>query len=176
MKLSCKLSLLNCHATLVLLWPGRESWWNRHVNSRLSTLMHALYLPRVQCGVKFVAWDYPIITGRDETLDNTTSLLSSWETFDIEKLQITFHLHFSSMHCDPEQGLIYFILFKASHLVKAYEKAKEIMVRLDLRMYMHGAINLYGYKYIAWLTYLFLGRLSLWQCTVWSGPDRVCDQ
>lgn len=34
-----------------------------------------------------------------------------------------------SMFCDPEQGLLYFILFKASHLVKAYEKAKEIMVR-----------------------------------------------
>lgn len=33
-----------------------------------------------------------------------------------------------SMHCDPEQGLMYFILFKASHPVKAYEKAKEIMV------------------------------------------------
>lgn len=32
------------------------------------------------------------------------------------------------MFCDPEQGLIYFILFKATHIVKAYEKAKEIMV------------------------------------------------
>ena len=36
MKLSCKLSLVNCHATLVLVWPGHESWWNSHANSRLS--------------------------------------------------------------------------------------------------------------------------------------------
>ena len=33
MKLSCKLSLVISHATLVLVWPGHESWWNSHVNS-----------------------------------------------------------------------------------------------------------------------------------------------
>ena len=37
-------------------------------------------------------------------------------------------LFLCSMHCNVEQGLVYFILFKASHLVKAYEKAREIMV------------------------------------------------
>ena len=42
MKLSCKLSLVNSHATLVLVWPGHESWWDSHANSRLSTLMQLL--------------------------------------------------------------------------------------------------------------------------------------
>ena len=28
MKLPCKLSLVNSHATLVLVWPRHESWWN----------------------------------------------------------------------------------------------------------------------------------------------------
>jgi hypothetical protein len=36
-KLSCKLSLLNSRATLVLVWPGHESWENSHTNSRLSS-------------------------------------------------------------------------------------------------------------------------------------------
>jgi hypothetical protein len=41
-KLWCKLSLLNSHATLVLIWPGHESWENSHANSRSSTLWHQL--------------------------------------------------------------------------------------------------------------------------------------
>ncbi|XP_046864750.1 uncharacterized protein C3H1.02c-like [Xenia sp. Carnegie-2017] len=51
-----------------------------------------------------------------------------WRT--IRELGLSYHY---SMHCDPEEGLMYFILkvqailFKASHPVKAYEKAKEIM-------------------------------------------------
>jgi hypothetical protein len=35
-KLSCKLSLVNSHATLVLVWPGfswRESWWELRSDS-----------------------------------------------------------------------------------------------------------------------------------------------
>jgi hypothetical protein len=40
-KLSCKLSLLNSHATLVLVWPGHESWENSHANSRFSTLINS---------------------------------------------------------------------------------------------------------------------------------------
>ena len=43
MKLSCKLSLVNSHATLVLVRPEHESWWNPHLNSRLSTLMQLLF-------------------------------------------------------------------------------------------------------------------------------------
>ena len=43
MKLPCKLSLVNSHATFVLVWPGHESWWNSHANSRLSTLMQLLF-------------------------------------------------------------------------------------------------------------------------------------
>ena len=43
MKLSCKLSFVNPHAILVLVWPGHESWWNSHTNSRLSTLMQLLF-------------------------------------------------------------------------------------------------------------------------------------
>jgi hypothetical protein len=31
-KLSCKLSLLNSHVTLVLVWPGHGSWENSHAN------------------------------------------------------------------------------------------------------------------------------------------------
>ncbi|XP_028410939.1 uncharacterized protein C05D11.1-like [Dendronephthya gigantea] len=42
----------------------------------------------------------------------------------IRGLGLSYHY---SMFCDPGQGLIYFILFKASHLAKAYEKADEIM-------------------------------------------------
>jgi hypothetical protein len=42
-KLSCKLSLLNSHATLVLVWSSNESWENSHVNSRFSTLMQLLF-------------------------------------------------------------------------------------------------------------------------------------
>ena len=42
-KLSCKLSLLNSHATLVLVWPGHASWENSHTNSCLSTLMQLLF-------------------------------------------------------------------------------------------------------------------------------------
>ena len=42
-KLSCKLSLLNSHATLVLVWPGHESWENSHANSCFSTLMQLLF-------------------------------------------------------------------------------------------------------------------------------------
>jgi hypothetical protein len=41
-KLSCKLSLLNSHATLVLVWPGHESWENYHANSRFSSLINSL--------------------------------------------------------------------------------------------------------------------------------------
>jgi hypothetical protein len=40
-KLSCTLSLLNSHATLVLVWPGHESWGNSHANSRFSTLINS---------------------------------------------------------------------------------------------------------------------------------------
>jgi hypothetical protein len=36
-----KLSLLNSHATLVLVWPGHESWENSHANSRFSTLINS---------------------------------------------------------------------------------------------------------------------------------------
>ena len=43
-KPSYKLSLLNSHATLALVWPGHESWVNSHTNSRLSTLMQLLFL------------------------------------------------------------------------------------------------------------------------------------
>jgi hypothetical protein len=42
-KLSCKLSLLNSHATLVLVRLGYESWVNSHANSRFSTLMQLLF-------------------------------------------------------------------------------------------------------------------------------------
>ena len=42
-KLSCKLLLINSHATLVLVWPGHASWENSHVNSCLSTLMQLLF-------------------------------------------------------------------------------------------------------------------------------------
>jgi hypothetical protein len=42
-KLSFKLSLLNSHATLVLVWPGHENWENSHANSRFSTLMQLLF-------------------------------------------------------------------------------------------------------------------------------------
>jgi hypothetical protein len=42
-KLWCKLSLLNSHATLVLVWPGHESWENSQANSRFSTLMQLLF-------------------------------------------------------------------------------------------------------------------------------------
>ena len=34
---------VNSHATLVLVWPGHESWWNSHAKSRLSTLMQLLF-------------------------------------------------------------------------------------------------------------------------------------
>jgi hypothetical protein len=43
-KIWCKLSLLNSHATLVLVWPGYESWENSQANSRFSTLMQLLFL------------------------------------------------------------------------------------------------------------------------------------
>jgi hypothetical protein len=42
-KLSFKLSLLNSHATLVLVWPGHENWENSHANSHFSTLMQPLF-------------------------------------------------------------------------------------------------------------------------------------
>ena len=42
-KLSCKLLLINSHATLVLVWPGHASWENSHTNSCLSTLMQLLF-------------------------------------------------------------------------------------------------------------------------------------
>ena len=34
-------TLINSHATLVLVWPGHESWKNSHGNSRLSTLINS---------------------------------------------------------------------------------------------------------------------------------------
>ena len=34
-------SLINSHATLVLVWPGHESWENSHANSRFSTLINS---------------------------------------------------------------------------------------------------------------------------------------
>jgi hypothetical protein len=42
-QLSCKLSLLelNSHATLVLVWPGHESWENSNTNSRFSTRINS---------------------------------------------------------------------------------------------------------------------------------------
>jgi hypothetical protein len=40
-ELSCKLSLLNSHVTLVLVWPGHESWENSHTNSHFSTLINS---------------------------------------------------------------------------------------------------------------------------------------
>ena len=43
MKLSCNLSLVNSHATVVLVWQGHESWWNSHANSRWSTLTKLLF-------------------------------------------------------------------------------------------------------------------------------------
>jgi hypothetical protein len=38
-----QLSLVNFHATLVLVWRRNECWENSHVNSRLSTLMQLLF-------------------------------------------------------------------------------------------------------------------------------------
>jgi hypothetical protein len=32
-------TLINSHATLVLIWPGHKSWENSHANSRFSTLI-----------------------------------------------------------------------------------------------------------------------------------------
>jgi hypothetical protein len=32
-------TLINSHATLVLVWPGQESWENAHTNSRFSNLV-----------------------------------------------------------------------------------------------------------------------------------------
>ena len=40
-KPSYKLSLLKSRATLVLVWPGQESWENFHTNSRLSALINS---------------------------------------------------------------------------------------------------------------------------------------
>ena len=40
--LVCQLSC-NSHTTLVLVWPGHESWENSHTNSRLSTFMQLLF-------------------------------------------------------------------------------------------------------------------------------------
>ena len=40
-QLSYKFSLLNFHATLVLVCPGHESEENSHSNSRLSTLINS---------------------------------------------------------------------------------------------------------------------------------------
>jgi hypothetical protein len=34
-------TLVNSHATLVLVWPGHESWENSHANSRFSTLINS---------------------------------------------------------------------------------------------------------------------------------------
>ena len=64
MKLSCKLSLVSSRATLVLVWPGHESWWNSHVNSRLSTLMQLLF-------------SFDQDTRVDETLMQTLTFLST---------------------------------------------------------------------------------------------------
>ena len=53
MKLSCKLSLVNSHATLVLVWPGHESW-NSHAKSRLSTPRQNIFKsPTFSCCCSF---------------------------------------------------------------------------------------------------------------------------
>jgi hypothetical protein len=53
-KFSCKLSLLNSHATLVLVWPGHESWENSDANSRLPILI--LAWPRLKRTKILLEW------------------------------------------------------------------------------------------------------------------------
>jgi hypothetical protein len=36
-----KSTLINSHVTLVLVWPGHESWENSHANSRFSTFINS---------------------------------------------------------------------------------------------------------------------------------------
>ena len=55
---------------------------------------------------------------------------------------------FVSLYCRPEDGLLYFVLFKSSQLIQAYSVAKEIVVCMyvlsllcvSMFIYIHSVI------------------------------------
>ena len=78
MKLSCKLSLVNSHATLVLVWPGHESWWNSHVNSLLSTLMQLLFSFDQDTRVDETLMKLSLVNSHASQLSRNWATLHAW--------------------------------------------------------------------------------------------------
>ena len=73
----------NSHPTLVLLWPGHDSWENSHTNSRLSTLINFHATPvRVWPGHE--SWENSHTNSRLSTLINSCSRLT--RTWKLRKL------------------------------------------------------------------------------------------
>ena len=115
MKLSCKLSLVNCHATLVLVWPGYESWWNSHANSRLSTLMQLLF-----------SFDHDMRV--HETLMCKLSLVNSHVTLVLMKLSCKLTLVHSHTNSHTNSHLSSLKTVSSFHF-----NATLLWIKLDLR-------------------------------------------
>jgi hypothetical protein len=78
-------TLINFHSTLVLVWPGHESWENSHANSRFTTLInsHAIV---VLVWPRHESWENSYANSRFTTLINSHATLvlvwpghESWE-------------------------------------------------------------------------------------------------
>ena len=118
MKLSYKLSLVNSHGTLVLFWPGHESWWNySHANPRLQVNSHAVMqllfsfdqdiwqLMKLSCKLSLVNSHATLVLIRqgrkvDETLMQVlVGFSNSWATVGILFVRGTVWVHVSQSLC-----------------------------------------------------------------------------
>ena len=64
---------------------------------------------------------------------------------------------FVSLYCRPEDGLLYFVLFKSSQLIQAYSVAKEIVVCVSMYVCVVTAVCVYVciYTFSNYLSLLF---------------------
>ena len=81
-------TIINSHATLVLVWPGIESWENSHINSRFSTIINSH-------ATNFLVWpghdnrENSHTNSRLSTLSNSrANLILVWLGMRVEKTLI----------------------------------------------------------------------------------------
>ena len=72
-------TLINSHATLVLVWPGHESWENSHWNSRFSTLMQ---LSCNSCSCLTRTWELRKLSLKLSLLNSHATLMQLLFLFD----------------------------------------------------------------------------------------------
>jgi hypothetical protein len=71
-------TLINSHATLVLVLPGHESWENSHANSRFSTLINSHQLSCNSCSRLTGAWELRKLSCKLLLINSHATLVLVW--------------------------------------------------------------------------------------------------